>query len=267
MPVEIQRHLWRVTRTFQILAMLAFAGASAASAAALIAYCTGLSPWPVLLLQVANGGVINVAPVVIGSLFGLSTLLLAYMPANWRVLALENSHRSFRMRMEDVTRAYWVAHQGDREGTFETASEFDAVRERILFLRDHPDLGELEPDVLDVAAQMSRISEDLAARYSDEKVTRAQDFLSQRRTEAAAMDTRIEQALKITRDLRRLVDEVEMEECMARSRLTQLRDELDHLLPHFDLAPTASTRPAQKTSVVELASKRAARRRKVQGGE
>ena len=125
MPVEIQRHLWRVTRTFQILAMLAFAGAFAASAAALIAYCTGLSPWPVLLLQVANGGMINVAPVVIGSLFGLSTLLLAYMPANWRVLALENSHRSFRMRMEDVTRAYWVAHQGDREGTFETASEFD----------------------------------------------------------------------------------------------------------------------------------------------
>jgi len=32
------------------------------------------------------------------------------------------------------------------------APEFDAVRERLAYLRDHPDLSRLEPEVLEVAA-------------------------------------------------------------------------------------------------------------------
>ncbi|MBT8412899.1 MAG: DNA repair protein [Boseongicola sp.] len=231
--------------------MFLFASMATIAAIALFVFSTGLAPWPVLLVQLASGGMINVVPALLGAMCVLSALLLAFMPANWRVLALENSHRSFRMRMEDVTQAYVVAHAADREGLFQMSSEFDAVRERIVFLRDHPDLGELEPDVLDVAAQMSRISEDLAARYSVAKVTRAKSFLAQRRDEAALTDVRIENALEVTREMRRLLEAVEMEESVANSRLDQLRGELDSLLPHFDLAPTA---PAAKARVVRLAS-------------
>jgi len=267
MPVEVQRLFWRVSRAFQILAMFLFALMAVCSAIALVAFFTGLVDWPVLLLQLATGGMVNVAPALIAAIFVLSALLLAFMPANWRVMALENSHRSFRMRMEDVTRAYWVAHKGDRDGVFEMTSEFDAVRERILYLRDHPDLGELEPGVMDVAAQMSRISEDLAARYSDEKVARAETFLAQRRKEAAMMDTRIEHALEVTRDMRRLIDAVEMDECMAASRLDQLRGQLDGLLPYFELAPTMSAKPVKKASVVRLAAAGGQKARKVQVAE
>ena len=224
---------------------------TALAAVALFVFSTGLRAWPVLLVQLEQGGMVNVAPALIGAAFVLSALLLAFMPANWRVLALENSHRSFRMRMEDVTQAYMVAHAADREGLFQMSSEFDAVRERIVFLRDHPDLGTLEPDVLDVAAQMSRISEDLAVRYCDAKVTRAKSFLAQRHDEAALTDARIENALQVTREMRRLIEAVEMEESVAASRLDQLRGELDALLPHFDLAPT---KRAKKASVVQLAA-------------
>ncbi|MBT8460511.1 MAG: DNA repair protein [Boseongicola sp.] len=231
--------------------MFLFASMAASTAVAISLFATGLEPWPVLLIQLQSGDLVNIAPALIAAVCVLSALLLAFMPANWRVLALENSHRSFRMRMEDVTQAYMVAHAADREGTFQMSSEFDAVRERILFLRDHPDLGELEPDVLDVAAQMSRISEDLASRYSDNKVTRAKSFLAQRRDEAALTDARIENALEATREMRRLIEAVEMEESVAASRLDQLRGELDSLLPHFDLAPTMS---ANNKPVVRLAT-------------
>ena len=251
MPLEVQRLFWRISRAFQILAMFLFASMAASSAIALFLFASGLMAWPILLVQLQSGGLMNVAPALIATGFVLSAQLLAFMPANWRVLALENSHRSFRMRMEDVTQAYVVAHAADREGVFQMSSEFDAVRERILFLRDHPDLGALEPDVMDVAAQMSRISEDLAARYSDEKVTRAKSFLTQRRDEAAMTDARIEDALEVTREMRRLIEAVEMEESVAASRLEQLRGELDALLPHFDLAPTKRTK---KASVVQLAA-------------
>lgn len=251
MPLEVQRLFWRVSKAFQILAMFLFASMTVGSAIALSLFAIGLAPWPVLLVQLQSGDMINMAPALIATAFVLSALLLAFMPANWRVLALENSHRSFRMRMEDVTQAYMIAHAADREGVFRMSSEFDAVRERIVFLRDHPELGELEPGVLDVAAQMSRISEDLAARYSDAKVTRAKSFLAKRRDEAAMTDARIEDALEVTREMRRLIEAVEMEECVATSRLDQLRSELDALLPHFDLAPTTS---AITKSVVRLAA-------------
>lgn len=160
--------------------------------------------------------------------------------------------------MEDVARAYWACHEADRSGLFQMASEFDAVRERFVFLRDHPDLGQLEPDVLDVAAQMSRTSEELASIYSNEKVSRAQSFLSERRFEAEKMEARIEAALDTTRSLRRLVDEVEMEESVAQSRLQQLRSELDRLLPKLNLAPTqlAADGPTEDARVLDLPRKR-----------
>ena len=88
---------------------------------------------------------------------GLTVLalgLMFFLPSNARIMTLENSHRRFHMTMRDVARAYSASHRADREGVFTLSSEFDSVRERIAHLRDHPDLGDLEPSVLEAAAQI-----------------------------------------------------------------------------------------------------------------
>ncbi len=258
MSVDFQAWVWRFIRPLQIAAMLIFALGILATSILSTASLFGVSLLPELYLQSASGARIDVTTWLLIGTLALCVLLLAFMPANFRLLALENSHRTFRMRMEDVARAYWACHEADRSGLFQMASEFDAVRERFVFLRDHPDLGQLEPDVLDVAAQMSRTSEELASIYSNEKVSRAQSFLSERRFEAEKMEARIEAALDTTRSLRRLVDEVEMEESVAQSRLQQLRSELDRLLPKLNLAPTqlAADGPTEDARVLDLPRKR-----------
>ena len=258
MSVDFQAWVWRFIRPLQIAAMLIFALGILATSILSTAALFGVSLLPELYLQSASDTRVDVTSWLLLGTLALCVLLLAFMPANFRLLALENSHRSFRMRMEDVARAYWACHEADRSGLFQMASEFDAVRERLVFLRDHPDLGHLEPDVLDIAAQMSRTSEELASIYSDEKVSRAKSFLSERQFEAEKMEARIEAALDTTRSLRRLVDEVEMEESVAQSRLQQLRSELDRLLPKLDLAPTqlAADGPTEDARVLDLPRKR-----------
>ena len=42
--------------------------------------------------------------------------------------------------MEDIARAYHLCHTADRAGVFTLSSEFDSVRERLAYQRDHPDL-------------------------------------------------------------------------------------------------------------------------------
>lgn len=258
MSVSIQVWVWRLIRPLQITAMLVFAASILGSTTLLISAIFGMPLVPDLLLPAASGEAVNVTPWLLFGVLAMSALLLAFMPANFRLLALENSHRSFRMRMEDVARAYWACHEADRTGVFKLTSEFDAVRERLDFLREHPDLSQLEPEVLEIAAQMSRTSEELASIYSDEKVSRAQLFLNERRFEVEKMEARIEDALQTTRALRRFVDEVEMEESVVQSRLRQLRSELDELLPKLSLAPTqlATGGPSENARVLDLPRKR-----------
>lgn len=108
------------------------------------------------------------------------TIILAslffFIPSADRIMSLERSHRKFRLSMEDVARAYHVCHTADRSGVFTMSSEFDALRERLSYLRDHPDLDSLEPQFLVLAAQMSHQSRELADIYNDEKVDRAKTF-------------------------------------------------------------------------------------------
>jgi hypothetical protein len=160
-------------------------------------------------------------------------MLVFFLPANGRILALENSHRRFSLNMEDVLHAYQLAHAGDRAGVFTLASEFDAVKERLAFLRDHPDLAGLEPDVLEVAAQMSQVSRELAETYSDDKVARARAFLTQRQQELDTFKTRLEDAQIIMQELRQWSRDVEIEESIAKSHLGRLRGELFELLPEL----------------------------------
>ena len=165
----------------------------------------------------------------------IATIILAslffFMPSAGRILSLERSHRNFRLSMEDVARAYHVCHTADRSGIFTMSSEFDAVRERLAYLRDHPDLDSLEPQVLEIAAQMSHQSRELADIYNVEKVARAKMFLHQRQQEAERQQQLIIEAHHALRDIRKWSQQVELEESVVASQLSQLQEQLDATLP------------------------------------
>lgn len=164
------------------------------------------------------------ATVVLASLF-------FFMPSAGRIMSLERTHRDFKITMEDVARAYHACHTADRAGLFTMSSEFDAVRERLSHLRDHPDLDSLEPQVLELAAQMSQQSRELADIYSDEKVTRAKTFLRQRQEEVERQQSLIVEAHHALRDIRKWSQQVELEESVVASQLSQLEEQLEATLP------------------------------------
>lgn len=211
------------------LYLVALAALSALGATVLAAL--GVLPW--LRIEAALG---DVALPQFGTLLqiGLTAMLLLMLgtiPSGARMLALERSHRDFRMTMGDVASAYHMAHAGDRAGAFKLSSEFDAVRERIEYLRSHPDLRLLEADVLTLAAQMSRQSHKLAEIYSEERVARARDFLQQRQTEAEDQQKRIVEALAVAREIGRWSSQVELEEAVVASQLQSLDEQLQAVLP------------------------------------
>ena len=117
---------------------------------------------------------------------GLTVLavgLCFFLPSNRRIIQFKNSHHEFSIGMDDVSRAYGAIHVADRGDTFRITSEFDSVRERLAYLRDHPDLSSLEPAILEVAAQISHISKELVEVYSNDRITGTRGFLEQRQFE------------------------------------------------------------------------------------
>ncbi len=220
----------------------------------------GVLPW--LSMQAGFG----TAPAIDAGMFiqiGLTALILMlafYLPANGRMMALENAHRKFAMNMHDITYAYQMAHAADRGDTFMMSSEFDAVKERIAFLRQHPDLQSLEPEILELAAQMSQISHELAVTYSDERVARARTFLQQRQEEIEQFQQRIGDAQTIQQELRQWTRDVEIEESIAKSQLARLRDELFDLLPELStqLQSQSDEHKSTESSVIAMSPPRAA---------
>ncbi|SIN95049.1 hypothetical protein [Vannielia litorea] len=188
------------------------------------------------------------------TLFALA--LCAFLPANRQILALQKSHRDFHLSMDDIARAYAICHAADRAGAFSMSSEFDAVRERMLFMRRHPDLRGLEPGVLEVAAQMSQVSRDLATVYSDEKMERATTFLRQRQEEIDAFADRLALAQKTTDEIKRWSQQINVEESIQATQLAQLERDLLELLPElgFDVEEQPLP-PADDNKVVPMAAK------------
>lgn len=219
----------------QRTAFVVFLASALTLTAATIAAALGALPW--LEFSAGFGGETyqNAGQMAQIGLTVLAVLLCVYLPANARIMALETSHRRFNIGMQDVARAYHAAHAADRAGLFRLSSEFDAVRERLAYLRDHPDLGTLEPDLLEVAAQMSHISRELAQVYSDDRIARARNFLTQRQQEVEAFNARLDQAKQITRELKHWCHEVELEESVAASQLQRLHEELREVLPELRL--------------------------------
>ena len=244
MPVSLKETLRQLQGWFgqivQILIILSATGLTAASAAAAL----GLLPWPELGLSYDSTPVPFAGMWAQLALTGLMLALVFYLPAHLRVARLERSHRSFAVGMEDVARAYRLAHAADRTGVFALSAEFESMRARFDHLRQHPDLGALEPELLQLAAEMSFLSRDLARTYSDDKVGRARLFLKQRQEEAHALTDRISAARRTCDELRRWLADVEAEERAAHQQIRRLDADLKEILPtlgydfdHEDVTP------------------------------
>ncbi|WP_126623139.1 DNA repair protein [Oceaniglobus ichthyenteri] len=217
----------------QMVAMAAIAVLAGLMGGLTLLSLSGLSPW--FELEASFGGApIPWAGMALQIGFTLFCIgLCFFLPASRRILKLEAAHRAFHINMEDVARAYRVSHAADRAGLFKAASEFDSVRERINHLRSHPDLGALEPDVMEVAAQMSRESRELARIYSKDAVDRAREFLRQRQEEAARMEDIIRMARENCDQLRHWLLEVQTEEALVKRHLVRLEADLLEMLPQL----------------------------------
>lgn len=233
MAEQIRSIVFLVQFLMQRLAVALIALSALALLVVTIMAAFGAAPW--LEFSVSLGGVTYSQAGMYAQigLTVLAVLLCFYLPSNARIMRLENSHRRFEIGMQDVARAYAIAHSADRENLFQLSSEFDAVRERLAYLRGHPELESLEPALLEMAAQMSHISRELADVYATDKVERARAFLKQRQEEVAQFNIRLEKAKELTTELRHWVHEVELEESVAASQLQRLQDELREIMPEL----------------------------------
>jgi TolA-binding protein len=204
------------------LLVLLTVGALATTGAAAI----GAIPWVELPLAIGGEVVEGAGMFAQLGLTGLLLVLTGFLPSNARVRRLELTNRDFHISMEDVARAYDHVHRADREGAFQLSREFDAMRDRIDRMRQHPDLAHLETDILQVAAQMSVEAQDLASVYSDERVERARDFLRQRQQEVEDYRQRISMAEATVEELRRWAQAVSVEEGLAETQVERLQKDL-----------------------------------------
>ncbi|WP_238366189.1 DNA repair protein [Mesobacterium pallidum] len=245
MEASIRSTLWLLMALLQRAAILLLVLVTLGLIGYDVAAALGHVPWLTMGLTFGDITYPQAGMAVQLGLTALLALFCVYLPANSRIMALENSHRSFHIGMRDVMQAYARAHASDREGVFTLGAEFDSIRERIAFLRQHPDLEMVQGDVLEVAAQMSHVSRELAATYSDRNVLRARDFLIARQQEIEDFNIRIAEAKAIAVEVRQWADAVEVEEAIARSQLDRLREELMELVPELVEGMEADTMEAE----------------------
>jgi hypothetical protein len=198
---------------------------------ATVAAALGYLPWPELSLRWGGAYVPAFGMWLQVGLTALFVLLCFYLPANTRMARLEMGHRSFHMSLEDVRRAYEIAHAADRRSVFTLSSEFEAMRQRMEHLKKHPDLSDLEPELLELAAQMSIESRDLARTYSEDRVNRARAFLTQRQEEVSRTADRIRLAKMTCDELRRWLRDIEAAERANHQQIRRLEADLREVLP------------------------------------
>ena len=219
----------------QALVVVAAAGMTLATLAAAF----GQIPWPQIALFFGGQAVPNAGMWLQIGLTIVLAMMTFFLPANTRMARLERSHRSFAIGMQDVAQAYRQAHAADRAGVFALSGEFEAMRARMEHLREHPDFQHLEPELLQLAAQMSVETRDLARGYSDEKVARAKGFLRQRQEEVQQLTDKLAIARRTCDELRRWLGDVQAEEMQAQTQLKRLEADLKEILPtlgyDFDL--------------------------------
>ncbi|MEI2685265.1 MAG: DNA repair protein [Cypionkella sp.] len=231
MFVKLAHGLRALQETLHALAQALLVILATGLTMASLAAAFGLIPWPQIALFFGGQALPQAGMWLQLGLNALLVLLVIYLPANLRMSRLERSHRSFAMGMEDVSHAYRMAHAADRAGVFALSSEFDSMRARMERLRSHPDFQHLEPELLQLAAQMSQETRDLARAYSDEKVNRAKIFLKQRQEEVQALTDRLTLARHTCDELRRWLTDIEAEERQAQIQIKRLEADLKEILP------------------------------------
>lgn len=242
--------LRRILRIAQSLAHGLLVLLTLAAVAVTLLAAAGHLPWLHLPLRFGETDLAQSGIWAQVALTALLCLLCLFLPANARMARLERSHRSFAMGLEDVAHAYRLAHAADRAGVFALSGEFESMRARLAHLRNHPDLGQLEPELLQLAAQMSFQTRDLARTYSDDRVARARAFLQQRQEEVTALTDRITLARQTVDELRRWLTDIEAEERQAEQQIKRLEADLREILPQLGYAMEAEeTRDA---TVVQL---------------
>jgi len=137
---------------------------------------------------------------------------------------------NFEVNMLDVARAYAAVHAADRQGVFKLHEQFDAVRERMKWLKSHPELAGLETDVLLLAAQLSEVTSSLALRYNDDDVDRAMVFLAQRNQECERLEALVAKALEVRTTIQLIAQDVQLRTEMASSQLNGIHEELQGYL-------------------------------------
>lgn len=214
-----------------------------------LAAAFGYLEWPNLLMSYGGRSIPEAGMYAQIGLTVLLGLLCFFLPANARMARLERSHRSFQISMDDVKRAYQLAHAADRRGVFTLSTEFEAMRQRMEWLRKHPDLGQLEPELLELAAQMSFESRDLARAYSEERVARAKSFLKSRQEEVEQMQERLKLASYTVAELRRWLEDIQADERQNNEQIKRLEADLREVLPglgyDFDEAARAEVNVVQ----------------------
>ncbi|CTQ50880.1 hypothetical protein [Jannaschia donghaensis] len=246
-PVAIATSLLQQVCTFVLV--LAALGLTGATAAALF----GVLPWLELPVFIGGEQVVNAGMIAQIGVTVLALLLVGFLPANARVRRLELTNRDFHLSMDDVTQAYALVHAADRDGTFQLSREFDAMRDRIEWMRAHPDLAGLEHDVLQVAAQMSVESRDIAEVYTTEKVERARGFLRQRQQEVEDYRQQISMAQATVQEIKRWMQAVSVEEGLAEKQLDRLQMDLAEITDALKL-----TGRAKPENVVGMQTRRRA---------
>lgn len=219
-PVAVAISLMQQICTFCLV--LAAFGLTGVTVAAML----GALPWPDLPVAIGGADVVNGGMIAQLGVTVLLLLLIGFLPTNARVRRLELTNRDFQLSMNDVAQAYSIVHAADREGTFQLSREFDSMRERIDWMRNHPDLAGMEHDILQVAAQMSVESRDIADVYSTEKVDRARSFLRQRQQEVEDYRQKISMAQATVQEIKRWMQAVSVEEGLAEKQLERLQKDL-----------------------------------------
>lgn len=200
-----------------------------------IGACFDIFPWIDVPLRLGDWTPSNAGMVLQVLVLLLLVVQCLLLPSLRRIADLEMGHRSFRISLDDVARAYRIAHAADRAGVFALSAEFESIRQRMDVLRRHPDLGDLEPELLELASVMSHQSRDLARIYSEQKVDRARRFLRQRQEEVDALAERLKLARQLVGELRTWLTDVEAEERQAHVQIKRLEADLRELLPALGL--------------------------------
>lgn len=204
--------------------------------------------WPVVNVTLADGTVHNAVVYVGVTLSLIGIVICTLVPGSKRVLKLEQTHRDFRVTMNDVERAYNIVHEKDRDGAFNLPGEFEGVRERFEFLKSKSELQDFEPEILLLAAQMSYHTREVARAFNTESVARAEDFLRQRRYELERGEEQIAVALTVLGRVKREARALALAEQVQDSQISRIVAEITE-----ELTPLGFQVTPRQNTVVEFA--------------